>query len=94
MKKRDVLEWLEQVVATHKAYLAALEKRNSKIRFCTINGIHVYKGIEYLAAAAEKKLEVKERGCEQYPYEYWFEYKGMLIFQLNQEMGLEEVHFE
>ncbi len=55
-------------------------------------GLHIYKGIEFLAAAVGRELLVEPFGfdavCLNYKYKFYFNYKGVEVFQIEKEETL------
>lgn len=104
LTSEDIIEWLDGIVdaltiATENSYILSWGKLNldegeyeNNIQPCGSNDyrhIHIYTGIDKLAKAVGCELKCKEDWDMQYQYYYFFKYKGVEIFQL-EERALHE----
>lgn len=100
LEKQDVIDWLNAIVdAMQEAKNNIYElswgcldfdkgEYEHNISPCMagndFNLLHIYSGIEKLASAVGIPLAINNDHSEQYPIEYYFEYKNVKIFQLEQ----------
>ena len=99
LASEDIIEWLDSIVdalniTTENNYTLSWGKLNpdegeyeNNIQPCSSHDyryIHIITGIDKLANAVGCDLECKEWDKE-YPYCYFFKYKGVEIFQLEKE---------
>ena len=100
LTNEDVREWLDAIVdplitASKNKYNLCYGVLNldrgeyeNQIRPCLSHEkpeLHIFEGIDKLAKAIGRNLNINpDRGTE-YPVEYWFDYKGCKVFQLEKE---------
>jgi len=99
LTNEDIIEWLDSIVdalniATENSYILSWGKLNldegeyeNSIQPCGSNNyryIHIYTGIDKLAKAVGCELECNEGWSKEYSYRYFFKYKGVEIFQLEE----------
>lgn len=95
----DVIEWLDNIVEALKRlnecrydlYYGKLDREKGEyekhIKLCSNDApqLHVYDGINTLAEVVKCELRVIKNNSENYPYRYWFIYKGMMVYQLERQ---------
>lgn len=93
----DVIEWLDNIVEAFKRlnecrydlYYGKLDREKGEyekhIELCSNDNprLHVFDGIDTLAEIVGCELKQFNRDEEDYPYEYYFTYKNVHVFQLN-----------
>ncbi len=92
MKKEDVVKYLDQLVDGYISYTDGCnEMWNCRIFIHHNYSIHVDNHIQILAAAVGKELNHQERDSSHFKYAHSFEYKGVELFQNDNNEKLPEV---
>lgn len=86
MEFETVKEWLDKLIDTYTE-LKNLKYCNTQIEICGVHDfIQVYSGIEIIADAMGIKLWTKyDKENTEYPYKYYFGYRGYEIMQICEE---------
>lgn len=86
MEYEKMKEWLDRLVANAKEALE-LSSFGNDVIVTTVHSrnIQIFQGIEIIADTMGIQLEEKERGDDEYPYKYGFQYQGVCIFQITEE---------
>lgn len=89
MTKGNAKQWLDALIDS----IVCLEQVAHRIKdegvdTVTIvppDQVHIYSGIDILAEALGLKLTKTKRECGEFPYMYSFNYRGKLVYQLEEE---------
>ena len=85
MELKNVKEWLDKLVDTQNE-LRDLKYCNTQIEVCGImDHIHIYRGIEKIADAVGAELRMIRGDDREYPYRYFFRYRGWEITQIEEK---------
>lgn len=93
----DVIEWLDNIVEAFKRlnecrydlYYGKLDRKKGEyekhIELCSNDNprLHVFDGIDTLAEIVGCELKRFDLDDGEYPYEYYFTYKDVYVFQLD-----------
>lgn len=100
LSNTDIIDWINNIVnalvaARENIYPLSWGKLNldegeyeNEISPCVVGDyekLHVYRGIEKIAEAVCTPLLVEKRRDNEYPYEFYFYYRGVRIFQIEKE---------
>ena len=85
MKYEKIKEWLDKLV-DNNVEAKQLEEFNNQISTIFADDyIHIYKGIQIIADVMGIELKERKRECKVFPYEYFFEYRGIEFVQIRKE---------
>ena len=83
-RRLELIQWMDTQIE--------IRKQMQEERYCgeTVmvccndlsDGIHIYAGIGELAQAAKAEIRFHIENDVDYPFEYYFEYKGVKLYQL------------
>ena len=101
LSKEDIVEWLDTIAENAKKLHESIYGLNYgnlnvkegeyeyNIQHCDNTDmfrLHIYEGIELLADAVGAKLSLEDDHSNTYRYKYFFDYKWMTVFQLENEL--------
>lgn len=77
--------FLAQVAIAHKLMNESIERlKNEGIQIVAYsqNSVHVYAGLDIIAAQTGREIKISERNCAVFPYEASLVYCGVRYFEL------------
>jgi hypothetical protein len=82
---KNVKEWLDKLVDNQNE-LRNLKYCNSQIELCgPTDTIHIFRGIEKIADAVGVELQMICDDSREYPYRYFFRYRGWEVTQIEEK---------
>ena len=83
-EKEDLKQWADKLVELYHLSNEVCQFSNF-ISACNPfrRGIHIFNGIHKLAAAVGKEVVTEESGGREYPFEHYFEYRGVDFFSVS-----------
>lgn len=82
----DLKQWANKMVKIYNL-TNAVSKYSDSVMACEpfCGGIHIYTGLDEVAEAVGKKICIRNREHTEYPYEYYFKYKGVEFYSLRKQ---------
>lgn len=87
MSKREILDWMDKRIEIARADIVT-QKLNDEIMACanaTRVQVQIHVGIDKLSNATEIPLNHEFNEGRKYKHEYYFAYRGIEFFQLEEE---------